>query len=153
MLCFAYGSLMDAGQMRKTCPGAQVRHTPARLEGYEIDFRHHSHGWQGGAADIVVREGAAVFGCVWEIPEEEVADLDFREGVGSGAYRRLNVTVGVDDREVEVVTYEVVAKTATTLAPTAEYAKLMLGAARAGALPLEYQAAVRELIERAAGGA
>jgi len=145
VLYFAYGSNMDGDQMRGSCPRAELRHPSARLDGYELDFRRRSQRWQAGAADIVAREDASLFGCVWELAEEEVAALDAREGVGATppAYRRLSVTVVAELEAVPVFTYAVVEKSPAAVAPAPEYARLMADSARELGLPSEYQTQLR----------
>jgi gamma-glutamylcyclotransferase (GGCT)/AIG2-like uncharacterized protein YtfP len=149
VLYFAYGSNLDGEQMRESCPGARLRHPSARLDGYELDFRRRSQRWQAGAADIVARAQASVCGCVWELAEEEVAALDVREGVAATppGYRRLNVTVVAGREAVAVFTYTVVEKSPVALAPTIEYARLMVDGARERGLPLEYQTQLRATLE------
>jgi gamma-glutamylcyclotransferase (GGCT)/AIG2-like uncharacterized protein YtfP len=149
VLYFAYGSNMDAGQMRDSCPGARLVHASARLDGYELDFRRLSQRWQAGACDIVMRERASVFGCVWDLPEHELAKLDAREGVGATppGYRRLHVTLATEHDAVAAFTYTVVNKTATAIAPAPAYAHLIVQGARELGLPPEYQDQLQAKLE------
>jgi cation transport regulator ChaC len=148
MLYFAYGSNMAAAQMRGSCPGAQLMHRSARLDGHQLDFRRMSQRWQGGASDIVACDGAGVFGCVWELPEDDIPRLDRREGVAVGAYRQVPVTLTADDESIPAFTYTVVEKSPHPVAPTAEYARLMLDGAAELGLPLDYQAHMKRLLDR-----
>ena len=127
--------------MRESCPGAQLIHTSARLDGYELDFRRLSKRWQGGACDIVASAGASVFGCVWALAEEEVAALDEREAVGATppGYRRLSVPVVAAGEPIAAFTYEVVNKAPAAIAPAPDYARLIVEGARERGLPPEYQ--------------
>jgi len=51
LLYFAYGSNLDADQMRERCPGGLVRFR-ARLQAYQLGFTHYSARWRGGAGGL-----------------------------------------------------------------------------------------------------
>jgi cation transport regulator ChaC len=147
VLYFAYGSNMDVEEVRSSCPGAELRCTPARLDGYEFDFRRLSQRRQGGASDIVRRANANLFGCVWEIPVAERAALDRREGVPN-AYRPLTVTLSTARGHIRAFTYTAANKAPDPVPPTAEYAQLILNAARERRLPLDYRARLEALMQQ-----
>jgi hypothetical protein len=147
VLYFAYASNMDPAQMRASCPSAELVCRSAHLSGYRLDFRRLSRRWQAGVADLVANADADVFGCVWELPEAELAALDHREGVQIGAYRRTPVALAADGRTITAFTYTVVEKSCAPVAPAARYARLILDSARELGLPLEYQAQLRAVIE------
>lgn len=148
VLYFAYGSNVDSAQLRGWCPEARVMCASARLDGYELDFRRLSRRWQAGVADIVPRTDANVFGCVWELPDAELAALDRKEGVWIGAYRRLTVSLATNYGDVEAFAYTVVKKSPAAIAPASAYAQLILDAARELRLPLGYQTQVKALLHR-----
>ena len=59
LLYFAYGSNLDADQMRTRCPTARAV-SQARLPDHRLAFTHPSRRWRGGSADIVPAAGQAV---------------------------------------------------------------------------------------------
>ncbi len=84
-LYFAYGSNLDADQMRLRCPSS----TPgfrACLDYHRLDFTHYSMRWQGGAADVVADSETQVWGFVYALAESDLMLLDVFE---SGYNRQL----------------------------------------------------------------
>jgi len=138
VLFFAYGSNMAAEEMAAFAPEARFV-GPARLPGFRLELRRRSIRWGGGAADVVEREGGEVWGVVYELPD--VALLDGKEGAGF-AYRRREVRVELDGEPLPALAYEVIDKEPEEVAPTEEYATLILRAARERRLPAPW---LREL--------
>jgi cation transport regulator ChaC len=72
---FAYGSNLDAVQMRRRCPTARPVGR-ARLLHHRLDFTHLSTRWRGGAADVVPHSGESVWGVLYELAARELPVLD-----------------------------------------------------------------------------
>jgi gamma-glutamylcyclotransferase (GGCT)/AIG2-like uncharacterized protein YtfP len=83
---FAYGSNMCREQMAKRCPGA----TPL---GRAILMHHRFIITADGHASIVEERGARVVGVLWRITTAHARTLDGYEGVESGWYRRVALSV------------------------------------------------------------
>ena len=76
--CFAYGSNLDAEQMRRRCPGAREV-GEALLSGWSLWFGGPSRLRGGGV--LSVRPGSGeVRGVVYELPDEDLERLDRFEG-------------------------------------------------------------------------
>jgi gamma-glutamylcyclotransferase (GGCT)/AIG2-like uncharacterized protein YtfP len=135
---FAYGSNMAAVQMDAWCEG-HVCLGPARLPGRALEFLRRSLRWNAGAADIVPRDDAEVWGVLWELPDPSLAALDEKESEGIG-YRRIEVTVEYGDELVIAWAYEVIDREPAELRPRPEYLELMLAAGREHGLPGGYLA-------------
>ena len=139
-LYFAYGSNLDALQMRARCPGA----TPlerARLARHRLAFTHYSTRWSGGVADVVPDAAATVWGLVYEMGEGDFAGLDpFESGYG-----RVELEVELGGRSVRVTSYAVRAR--EQFAPHPVYLEKMLRWGSRWRLPGDYLA---ELLARAA---
>src|SRR5271166_1234955 len=88
---FAYGSNMDTEQMARRCVGAKLL-GPAKLDGYALRFSAFSLNWNGGVADIVPTEGDAVWGLLYSVTDDDIAELDSYEG-HPDHYARISVTV------------------------------------------------------------
>jgi gamma-glutamylcyclotransferase len=133
-LYFAYGSNLDAEQMRARCPTARGLER-ARLDGHRLAFTHYSKRWQGGAADVVPAPGAAVWGVLYEMGPEDFARLDpFESG-----YRRVSLEVdGASRGRVRVTSYSVVEK--GEFAPHPVYLDKMLRWGARWRLPGDYLA-------------
>ncbi len=83
---FAYGSNMDAEQMRMRCPGAEILST-AVLPDYKFTLDSE------GCATVIPCEGKEVRGVIWKISRANEKALDWYEGVSKGCYSKeiLNV--------------------------------------------------------------
>jgi len=143
-LLFAYGSNMAQAEIEAFAPGARFLGA-ARLDGYRLELRRRSIRWGGGAADIVPRAGAAVWGALYELPD--LGALDAKEGAALAAYRRRAVQVVARESTVLAEAYEVIDKEPEEVSPTREYADLLMTAAGERGLPAEY---VEELGRRLA---
>ncbi len=133
-LYFAYGSNLDAEQMRERCPTARGLER-ARLPGHHLDFSHYSTRWRGGAADVVPDGRAAVWGVVYSMGAEDFARLDRFE---SGYERvRLEVETAGGER-LQVTSYAVRDK--GRFAPHPEYLDKILRWGARWRLPGDYLA-------------
>lgn len=68
-LYFAYGSNINLDQMRYRCPDASV-YGQAVLDNYDLRFRG------SGVATVEPKEGACIYGLLWELTDKCEASLD-----------------------------------------------------------------------------
>ncbi len=136
-LYFAYGSNLDAEQMRERCPGSEPRFR-ARLIDHRVDFTHYSTRWSGGAADVVPEAGAIVWGVVYAMPEDDVTRLDAFEG---GYTRRPFRVLDDDHRSHETLSYTVRQK--MNFVPSEIYLEKMLDWSERWEFPEEHVALLR----------
>lgn len=96
--CFGYGSNMWDEQMRKRCPGSRKAGF-GRLRGYRwiISTR--------GYANVVESAEDEVEGVLFTLSPEDEAALDRFENVAAGSYRKENLPVWIDGREVTALVY------------------------------------------------
>lgn len=98
MLCFAYGSNMDCGQMPKRCPTARFV-AIAKLEEHKLCFPRKSTRRDCGVSSVVPSEADEVWGIVFQIDELDVGALDKFEGFDpnkapdANSYNRKEVRV------------------------------------------------------------
>ena len=146
MLYFAYGSNMNWDQIRSRCPSAQFAFV-ARAEGYVLAFTRFSQNRKCGVADIVASAGNVVWGVVFDIPNNEIGQLDKSEGYRPERARELNayersqlevIHQGNANSPITVWTYFVVSKSKLPLKPAVEYKVLILDGARYWGLPAAY---------------
>jgi gamma-glutamylcyclotransferase (GGCT)/AIG2-like uncharacterized protein YtfP len=130
---FAYGSNLSARQMAFRCPGATAL-GPARLDGYQLAFTRPSRRWGGCAADILPAPGSHAWGLAWNVSEAHLESLDRFEGVASGAYRRLEVSLIAPRAELDAIAYAVV-EPEEGGHPSARYLHTILEGAREHGLP------------------
>ncbi len=130
LLYFAYGSNLDADQMRERCPGSRMRFR-ARLPDHQLDFTHYSIRWSGGAADVVAAPDSQVWGVVYERVDFALLDR-FEKG-----YDRVVLHVlDDDDRVHEVTSYSVREK--SRFAPSDTYVAKLLHWGRRWEFPEPY---------------
>jgi gamma-glutamylcyclotransferase (GGCT)/AIG2-like uncharacterized protein YtfP len=123
--------------MDRSCPHANAL-SMARLDGYRLDFTRYSEARGGGVADILPDEDHAVWGFLYEVPEEELERLDRKEGVPLGYYGRHTVEVETaNGMQVQAMTYAVVHKSEHQV-PSSTYLGIMLRGARSRKLPDAY---------------
>ena len=80
-LYFAYGSNINLDQMRYRCPDATV-YGQAVLDNYDLRFRG------SGVATVEPKEGACVYGLLWELTDKCEASLDRYSGDSSAIFCR-----------------------------------------------------------------
>ena len=105
VLYLAYGSNLDAAQMRRRCPKAQVL-GKAVLKNHELAFHGYSVRWGGSVATVRRRVGGQVDGLVYSLTTDDLANLDRCEGVDLNIYRRVSKLARCwDGRQRRVATY------------------------------------------------
>ncbi|MBW2279513.1 MAG: gamma-glutamylcyclotransferase [Deltaproteobacteria bacterium] len=129
---FAYGSNLDADQMRERCPSSQAL-ARARLDDHRLDFTHWSRRWRGGAADVIREPGATVWGVVYRLCTDDLERLDRFEG----GYARIQVRVeDASGARHEALSYSVREK--SSHAPCPAYLARMVDWGERWGLPESY---------------
>ncbi|WP_041695201.1 gamma-glutamylcyclotransferase family protein [Alicyclobacillus acidocaldarius] len=126
MIYFAYGSCMNERDFRRTCPTAHMLCEDAILFGHRLTFNGYSAHRNGGVANIVPARGHTVHGVLWYVSDHEAKRLDRREGAPYVYHRKL-VQVRCCGMWEEAVTYQLVHPLPHEIAPSDEYAQLILG--------------------------
>src|SRR5207249_5660269 len=83
MLYFAYGSNMDWAQMKQRCPLAKFV-CRAKLPAHRLAFTLKSARRDCGVADVAPDQAKAVWSVVYELPDNELKNLDKREDYRPG---------------------------------------------------------------------
>ena len=83
MLYFAYGSNLDWAQMKQRCPLAKFV-CRAKLPAHRLAFTVKSVSRDCGVADVLPDQAKDVWGVVYELPDNELKNLDTREGYRPG---------------------------------------------------------------------
>jgi gamma-glutamylcyclotransferase (GGCT)/AIG2-like uncharacterized protein YtfP len=141
---FAYGSNMSLDVLAHESEDGRFLGA-ARLADYRLAFTRDSKTWRAGAADIVAASGMCVWGALYELSSDFVANtLDTKEGAGL-AYARVDVEVehGVD--RCTALTYEVIDKQRPELRPDDAYLQRLIDGAKACGLPENYRSFLRSL--------
>jgi gamma-glutamylcyclotransferase (GGCT)/AIG2-like uncharacterized protein YtfP len=149
MLYFAYGSNMDAEQMKERCPSAKFV-CRAKLPSHRLAFTRKSVRRGCGVADILRDEMKDVWGVVYELLENELENLDKDEDFRPGRpddqndYTRENCYVwheGDAKRPLIVAIYRGHPQPNPPL-PDSDYKNLIVAGAMHWQLPADY---IREL--------
>jgi gamma-glutamylcyclotransferase (GGCT)/AIG2-like uncharacterized protein YtfP len=91
MLVFAYGSNLDAAQMRARCPSARALGR-AQLAGHALAFGGFSRRWGGAVASVVRARGQVVEGVLYALSAADLGALDAFEGT-PWVYERVTCLV------------------------------------------------------------
>ncbi|PAA67538.1 hypothetical protein BOX15_Mlig001450g1 [Macrostomum lignano] len=149
-LYFGFGSNLLRERLRLANKSAKFQAT-GRLSGYRLEFADPSHSlpqsdrdkaqrtWHGGAATIVEADAQKfVFGTVWSLADGDSDSLDSQEGVDSGIYERISVTVRLLDsgQEVRCRSYRMVR--CQPMAPSPHYLDIILRGAVQSGFPADY---------------
>jgi len=120
--------------MAARCPGATLA-GPAELPGYRLAFDLFSERWGGYVADIVPDPGSRAYGLLWRVTGDHMAALDRFEGVASGRYRRVTVSVRSAAGEQAAIAYAAAAP-GPEGPPTGAYWAIIASAAREYGFPV-----------------
>lgn len=145
MLYFAYGSNMDADQMKCRCPSAEFK-CRAKLPDHRLAFTRKSSNRGCGVADVVPDEDKDVWGVVYDIDEQDVACLDRCEGYRPRRPKQCNAYVREECTVIEEGDPERPSKVWTYFAnplpdpppPSDEYMQTIIRGARHWGLPKGY---------------
>jgi len=155
---FAYGSVLYVRHLAEWAgehgvdPRLFAKGTNAILRGYELVFDVESKFWGGRVANLRQREGGAVHGVLFEIPEEAKEAVLRKEGVATGLSQEIGVAVEVAGNP-PVAAHAFVARPERRGAPGAPSGRLMnylIEGARERGLP---QTWIEELERQAAAAA
>ena len=127
---FAYGSVLSLRHLAEWAGEHGVddrlfaQGTSAILHGYEMVFDVESKFWGGRVANLREREGGAVHGVLFEIPEEAKEAVLRKEGVATGLSQEIGVAVETAGKP-PVAAHAFVARPERRGAPGAPSARLM----------------------------
>lgn len=138
----AYGSNLDAEQMRQRCPHSPVRGS-GWVRGWRLTFGGEDLGWEGSLATLVEDQATDVFVILYDVPDADGKALDAWEGADTGLYRKVRLRVSTLDGEVVAWTYLLDGYEGGL--PSARYLGVLAEAAATAGAPDDY---VRELQNR-----
>ncbi|GAA4905511.1 AIG2 family protein [Stackebrandtia albiflava] len=137
----AYGSNLDPGRMRATCPRSPMVGT-GWLEGWRLTFGGRELGWESVVSTVVEDAGERTFVALYDVESTDAGTLDELEGATGGTYRRIHTTAATLNGDQPVWLY--VLNGYEGGLPSVWYlAELAAAAEKAGA-PADYIAALRK---------
>jgi gamma-glutamylcyclotransferase len=143
---FAYGSNLCLERLKLSIPNVLFC-CLAKLDNYELIFSGPvSSLWKGSPANIRPKYGSSVCGVVWRIRKDDIAYLDKQEGVSSGIYKQiflsvnpLNTNGGFSKDIIECLSYiKVNTDTEEIGLPSPMYKNVILYGACSNSLPSHY---------------
>jgi gamma-glutamylcyclotransferase len=152
---FAYGSNMCDTVILERCPHRIILGA-ARLDNYRLAFRRKLKTGTG-AADILSSPSMTVWGVLYEIDQDDLAELDLREGykindLSNSIYERIKISVTLKTVEgeslhnnVEAYTVSKQHKQLSDIPPSSNYIDNMIAGALTNKLPSSYIAFLRWL--------
>jgi gamma-glutamylcyclotransferase (GGCT)/AIG2-like uncharacterized protein YtfP len=140
MLYAAYGPNMDPTMMSERCPHSPLRGT-GWLRGWRLTFGGEEYGWDGSLATLVEDPLEQVFVALYDVTEDDVAELDTWESVATGLYLKTKVRVSTLSGEELAWTYLLDAYEGGL--PSASYLGILAAAAEAADAPADYVTALR----------
>jgi AIG2-like family len=126
--------------MSERCPHSPLEST-GWLVGWRLTFGGEDLGWDGALATVVQDQFEQVFVVVYDVTDEDEANLDSWESADSGLYRKTRVRVSTLLGEHFVWTYVLDAYEGGL--PSASYLGILAEAADAADAPADYVAALR----------
>ncbi len=136
----AYGPNMDPSMMSERCPHSPLRGT-GWLLGWRLTFGGEEYGWDGSLATLVEDPIEQVFVALYDVTQEDIAELDTWESVATGLYLKTKVRVSTLNGEELAWTYQLDAYEGGL--PSASYLGILASAAEAADAPTDYVAALR----------
>ena len=144
----AYGTNLDPARMGERCP-----HSPLQgagwLQGWRLTFGGEDLGWDGAMATVVQDPFEQVFVAVYDVTDEDAAQLDQWEQADTGLFRRVRVRVAL--LTGEVVAWMYVLDAFEGGLPSASYLGVLSDAAEAGGAPADYVSWIRSRECRSTG--
>jgi len=144
MLHYAYGSNLSPKFLKGYCPNARFL-MKAYLPNFRVEFRFFSKKRNGGISSIIPCPGKLVRGVIYEVPEDEMEDLDVVESVPQGLYVRETFLVLGEDGEWHGADLYRVVNPEGPFAPAKSYVELMLDGAETFGLDEGYVEELRKL--------
>jgi hypothetical protein len=143
---FAYGSNMAIERLRSRVPSAKPICVGV-LAGHQLKFHKRGSRDHSGKCDAAHtgRPEDRIFGVLYAVRIDELADLDKVEGRGYG-YERETVTVVSAANETFAAETYVATNTDSRLRPLDWYKEHVLRGARAAGLPVDYIALIEAVV-------
>ncbi|HNN49203.1 MAG TPA: gamma-glutamylcyclotransferase [Marmoricola sp.] len=136
----AYGTNLDPVRMGERCPHSP-QHTIGWLEGWRLTFGGEEHGWDGALATIVPDPDEHVFVAVYDVTDQDVAELDKWVAADTGLYSKVKVRITALTGDTVAWVYVLNAYEGGL--PSASYLGLLANAAEAADAPADYVSALR----------
>ncbi len=110
----------------------------AVLHDFEVQFNFLSKTYNGGVTGVEPSAGKKALGVLYNVPPDEIEQLDIVEGIPAGIYYRETVTViDEDGKEYNAETYRTT-EPKGPFTPTTHYLGLMIKGAKEHGLDPDY---------------
>ena len=147
---FAYGTLLDINGMKKYCPSAESLGVMS-LKGYQMGFAVCGADPSVGGCTLVEDSDNTMYGVLYSLPANELADLDAVSGVDKGLWAVIEITLTNDKGQKVPANTLTIPDPAGPYRPPETYTNPILAGARAWPLPEGYIKRLEEIIRNAQG--
>lgn len=148
-LYFAYSGVLDrqAFEMWAEEHSYQFFKLPegqvAEAKNVDLIFDFPSRWWGGRVAGLTQKDGASVFGRLFEIPAKEWPIIQHKEGVVTGMSIEVDIKVNVGDQEFEATAFVTSPNRRSLDGPVSDrYLEALVRGAREAGLPANYVASI-----------
>ena len=145
-LYFAYTALISPRLMSEVAPDAQFKFI-AHLPETRLTFPYRDGNWEGGLPTVRAEPGNTVWGAVFEIPTERMADLHAREEAEGRVPSEDFKAVDREGRRHSVTTHVHNGSGTGELTPSREYMRLIVEGGHHWKLPTGWVAGLEEYVE------
>jgi len=115
----------------------------AEAKGHDLIFDFPSRWWGGRVAGLTEKEGASVWGRLFEIPAKEWPIIQHKEGVVTGMSIEVVIRVTVGDKEFEATAFVTSPNRRSLDGPVSErYLEALIRGAGEAGLPQNYVASI-----------
>lgn len=140
---FAYGSNMDSNRLECRVGRGGVEWAIGVVHGWDLVFNKVANDGSG-YANIRPGEQGILYGVLYLLSEQELQNLDCREGVPKH-YKRVRLPVQTEEGTIEAIAYMAVeSKVREGLKPRCDYLEHLVRGAKEHNLPQNY---IRQLSE------
>ena len=150
---FAYGSNMNAKQIRDRCHNPKVVGI-AKLPDYQIAFFDYAKPWDGALETVLETPGHDVWGVIYEMNPSNRESLDLWHGArldGTGAYFHYPVVLTDTTGVTRMVLLYKKDRLGEPTLPSKEYVDFIVEGALEHGLPAEYVEELRQIPSKPAG--
>ncbi|MBT3366233.1 MAG: gamma-glutamylcyclotransferase [Desulfobacula sp.] len=145
---FAYGTLLDIDEMTRFCPSAKSLGLMKLLD-HKLKFSFCKKNSDNGGCNLESFPGNVMYGILYELPEQELRDLDRLSGHGEGLWTNMHINlVNEKGKTIPALTY-VIPTPGGDFTPSDDYVRPILKGLEVLPIPDEYKGQVRQIIHDA----
>jgi gamma-glutamylcyclotransferase len=145
---FAYGTLLDKEEMNRFCPSANSLGI-MKLPDYRLKFAYCKKNSNQGGCHLESYPGNTMYGVLYELPQQELKDLDQLSGHGDGLWTSMKIHLITEKGEkIPAQTY-IIPTPGDDFSPSESYVRPIFKGLNELPFPEKYKAQVFGIIKKA----